>query len=360
MTKAASKRDEGFPARTVAPSSGEGTKLARRAVTLGGLKWVEESIATAKRAVAAAPNNPEVRARFGAVLHDGNRYEEAIAECNAAIEVGGTGYWAAFAHMVRGGSLIALNRYKEGAEAYKTAVETDVEIGHAAVREFLFLIKYRATPLIDDALIDGKLVLSPGNLKHVFEAAVLFQKVTSVFIDYTENERNGKPVGNLVDRLYDICGILDRIEANEALPYNTAVMPSDLLDLNTALRHVARNLGRPVATVRAQLGVGDAKPETTARVKAKPRARANPQLRVARLKAAYEVLVRESNLADPKLPDDERLRRSANLRNTYDRLHKLDPSFHDNSEQLRLARNLLNRRAYQRGKTVREQPKPAA
>jgi hypothetical protein len=92
----------------------------------------------------------------------------------------------------------------------------------------------------------------------------------------------------------------------------------------------------------------------TRRAKAKPRLKkANPELTAVRLKAAYEVLVRESDLANPKLSDEERMSRAIHLRNTYDRLHKLDPSFEDRSEQLKLARKLLNARAYQRRKAAK-------
>lgn len=85
--------------------------------------------------------------------------------------------------------------------------------------------------------------------------------------------------------------------------------------------------------------------------KAKPRAKkGNPRLTLARLKTAYEVLVRESNLANPELSEDERLRLARHITETYDRLRRHDRNFHDNATQLRLARNLMNSKNYQRRK----------
>jgi tetratricopeptide (TPR) repeat protein len=90
--------------------------------------------------------------------------------------------------------------------------------------------------------------------------------------------------------------------------------------------------------------------ETTRRTKAVKKAR--PELTIARLKAAYDILLRESDLANPSLPEDDRMRRAIHLHKTYYRLRRRDPNFHDESEQLRLARNLLNSRAYQRRKAA--------
>jgi hypothetical protein len=85
----------------------------------------------------------------------------------------------------------------------------------------------------------------------------------------------------------------------------------------------------------------------------KPRVKkAKPELTAARLLATYEILVRDSDLANPLLPDEERMRRAIHLRKTYQRLRERNPSFHDDSEQLRLARKLLNSRAYQRRKAA--------
>lgn len=86
--------------------------------------------------------------------------------------------------------------------------------------------------------------------------------------------------------------------------------------------------------------------------KTKLRGAANTELRAARLRATYELLVRDSDLANPELSNDERMSRAIHLRNTYDRLHKLVPSFHDDAEQLRLARKMLNNRAHQRRKAA--------
>jgi hypothetical protein len=56
--------------------------------------------------------------------------------------------------------------------------------------------------------------------------------------------------------------------------------------------------------------------ETMDRAKAKPRAKDNPELRAARLKATYEILVRESDLANPRFSNDERMARAIHLRKT--------------------------------------------
>ena len=76
--------------------------------------------------------------------------------------------------------------------------------------------------------------------------------------------------------------------------------------------------------------------------------------------ATHEILVRESDLANPKLSTEEPMSWAVHLRGTYDRLRKHNPSFHDDAEQLRLARKLLNGRAYQRRKAAKLAACPAA
>jgi hypothetical protein len=85
-----------------------------------------------------------------------------------------------------------------------------------------------------------------------------------------------------------------------------------------------------------------AKGEITAReTKARATAQTRPtDLTTARMMAAYEVLVRESDLLNPELSEPEQLRRAGNLISTYNRLRKHDPKFHDNNDQLRAARRI--------------------
>lgn len=60
----------------------------------------------------------------------------------------------------------------------------------------------------------------------------------------------------------------------------------------------------------------------------------------ARLSAAYEVLVRESDLSNSALAEDVRRRRAERLLRTYERLRKVKPDFHDTSDQLTTARRI--------------------
>src|SRR4029077_18344177 len=73
-------------------------------------------------------------------------------------------------------------------------------------------------------------------------------------------------------------------------------------------------------------------------------------LTAARLLAAYEVLARDSDLANPSLSQKERLRRARHLVRTYERLRKVNPSFRDEGAQLRAARSAINQFQYQRRK----------
>jgi uncharacterized protein YjbI with pentapeptide repeats len=79
------------------------------------------------------------------------------------------------------------------------------------------------------------------------------------------------------------------------------------------------------------------RPRVTAPAKSSPRP---PDLTMARMTAAYEVLVRDSDLTNPALVEDERLRRATRLLKTYNRLRKHDPDFHDSNDQLRAARRI--------------------
>jgi Ankyrin repeats (3 copies) len=78
------------------------------------------------------------------------------------------------------------------------------------------------------------------------------------------------------------------------------------------------------------------------------RARMRDDLKRARLIASYEVLVRNSDLSNPGLAEVERLRRAEHLLTTYKRLHRVNPDFRDDSEQIKAARSITNRANYRR------------
>jgi hypothetical protein len=63
-------------------------------------------------------------------------------------------------------------------------------------------------------------------------------------------------------------------------------------------------------------------------------------LLAARRLAAYEVLVRESDLTNRELAQGERLRRAGHLLLTYDRLREVRPDFKDTNDQLTAARRI--------------------
>jgi hypothetical protein len=73
-------------------------------------------------------------------------------------------------------------------------------------------------------------------------------------------------------------------------------------------------------------------------------------LTAVRLLAVYETLVLTSNLLNSDLGQDERLRRARTLRRTYECLRKRNPDFHDDSDQLRAARSIINKFQFQRRK----------
>lgn len=173
-------------------------------------------------------------------------------------------------------------------------------------------------------------------------------------IDEAKSETERSKAEHLLDELLDKHNTNTLNKSNSA-DYNSLIMDETL----DAIETLSRNLRRPVETIRAQLGIDEAGRAATRRTKAKPRGTAKlrgtakSELNAARLQATYEILGRESDLANPKLSTEERMGRAIHLRKTYDRLRKLDPSFHDDGEQLRLARKLLNARAYQRRKAAK-------
>jgi hypothetical protein len=56
--------------------------------------------------------------------------------------------------------------------------------------------------------------------------------------------------------------------------------------------------------------------------------------------ATYEMLLRDSDLMNPSLSEDERLRRAEHLLSTYKRLRNSRPDFRENNEQLKTARRI--------------------
>jgi Tfp pilus assembly protein PilF len=138
--------------------------------------------------------------------------------------------------------------------------------------------------------------------------------------------------------------------------YTAIIMDDPAKDLNAEAAKLGYTFESALEALRRASEAANA---TTRRAKAKPRGKAKvrgeakTELTAARLKATYEILVRESDLANPKLSDEERMSRAIHLRKTYYRLRKLDPSFKDTDEQLRLATKLLNGRAYQRRKAAK-------
>src|SRR5271167_3292673 len=79
-------------------------------------------------------------------------------------------------------------------------------------------------------------------------------------------------------------------------------------------------------------------------------------LAAARLSATYEVLTRHSDLANPELAEDERLRRAENLLSTYGRLRKVKADFRDTGDELRAARRIQKAAYRERQRAKREAP----
>jgi hypothetical protein len=104
-----------------------------------------------------------------------------------------------------------------------------------------------------------------------------------------------------------------------------------------------------------------ARETATARAKAKPRAKksASPKLTAIRLAAAFETLKQSSDLDNPKLSATERRQRANHLVKTYERLHKRDPGFRDDSGVVGRARSIVNDANYQRRKKAKQAAKAA-
>jgi hypothetical protein len=97
--------------------------------------------------------------------------------------------------------------------------------------------------------------------------------------------------------------------------------------------------------------VKQAKAETLARVKPRP---STHQL------ATYRALVRNVDLLNPELPEDERKRRAKRLVQAYERLRARRPTFHDhNNKQLLAAFSIMNKVKYHRSQ-ARKAAKKAA
>jgi hypothetical protein len=182
--------------------------------------------------------------------------------------------------------------------------------------------------------------------------------------EYRKHEKNGGGIVNHLDRVWRKIIAVQAVD----MPLLRTFYPSTVKGIDEYRYQTVRKTGErrslppdlDVPVVQSGSGRRRAGPipqaaasEATGRAKAKPRAKAKSNLTAARLMATYEILVRESDLANPALSNDERMSRAIHLRKTYDRLRKLIPSFRDDAEQLRLARKLLNGRAYQRRKAVK-------
>jgi hypothetical protein len=112
------------------------------------------------------------------------------------------------------------------------------------------------------------------------------------------------------------------------------------------------------AAVTPPLRMGDDLHQAVKKARAEAVERAKPDLATVRLSAAYEVLARQSDLTNPALSEDERLRRAGHLLTTYDRLRRRNPEFRDNSAQLRAARR-IQKAAYRQRQRVKRGAGPA-
>jgi hypothetical protein len=63
--------------------------------------------------------------------------------------------------------------------------------------------------------------------------------------------------------------------------------------------------------------------------------------------ATYRALLRNVDLLNPELSQDERLTRARRLVRAYERVRERRPKFHDDGAQLRAARSIINRFQYQ-------------
>ena len=155
------------------------------------------------------------------------------------------------------------------AEAFALLAAGDYEKGLAACEDVIHLAGESDTPCLER----------------------LIKRLAQIILQLTEEFNEIKPDAEMVRQSFSTVGLMTFArdgktslraaalilhEDAERLLYllrkendNTG-MPDKLPDLETSLQHVARNLGRPVATVRAQLGIDEATHETTDRATAEP------------------------------------------------------------------------------------------
>jgi tetratricopeptide (TPR) repeat protein len=96
------------------------------------------------------------------------------------------------------------------------------------------------------------------------------------------------------------------------------------------------NTPSPEAAVTPPLRMGD---DLNIQVK-QAQAEALAPMAAALALARYEVLARHVDLLNPRLTEDERLRRAERLVKAYERARKANPDFRDTGEELRAARRI--------------------
>lgn len=263
-----------------------------------------EALELARRAIKDFPNDPSAYLALGNVylfkgLHDGETgadyYRPALQAFAQVAKLGDVAYGM----FARGNAFTLMGFHAEAVASYGVAVRT-----------------------AEETKIDIQTITA-------FDAAL--RRSALVF----------------ADKLADNMSVA---ESNTAVQ-DTSIMIDSERDLNAEAVRLGFTLESALETLRQAAAAGR---ETTTRAKAKPRAKDNPELRAARLKATYETLVRNSDLENPSLSLLERRRQAKHIDKTYYNLRQLIPSYRDDSEQLRLAQRELSRGRSKRGKAARQ------
>lgn len=231
--------------------------------------------------------------------------------------------------------------------------QRDLYISHSAIGRALLAQGDRAgaiTECLEAFLIAERLTAAdPNHALWKRDLTSIRNDIIEISVRNVDIGESNKPV-DLGYRASDPANTMDKAAAKAAA---AAILSKAFLieHIEKAFEHLedlaaggvnAATDSRPIEKLRPEAAAS----ETTARkrgsrvsapAKSSPRP---PDLTTARMMAAYEVLVRDSDLTNPALVEDERLRRATRLLKTYNRLRKYDPDFHDSNDQLRAARRI--------------------
>jgi tetratricopeptide (TPR) repeat protein len=308
-------------------------------LTLATTGQLPEAINACRKAIALNPDDAAAYYNLGRMLFEIGQLQEAIAAYRKATALEPDD---ADAHYYLGLTLAATRQFPEAVAAYREAIALNPD--DAAAYSYLGLVLAETGQFVEAIATCRKAVaLKPNVVDAHFNLGVVLAKAGQ-FSEAVVILRKARKIETSIN---NATGISKRKEINSLIKEYTAKQFGVKTQGYTVVSPSSE-----AAAIEPQPPMGEKDNLTEALARAKAVSAAE------RLLATYEVLVRHSDLMNPALTEEDRLRRAEYLLKTYKRLRKAKPDFHDSNDQLRVARQVTQSayRERKRAKLSGERP----